>query len=83
MERLIRACSDRARGSGFKLRGWIQIKYKEVLCCEFGEALAQVAQRNNLSHPGSVQGQVSWAFEQPGLAKRVPAYGRGVKLDNL
>jgi len=30
------------------------------------------------SIPGSVQGQVGWSFEQPGLAEGVPAHGRGV-----
>jgi len=28
--------------------------------------------------PGSVQGQVGWGFEQPGLVEGVPAHGRGV-----
>ena len=33
--------------------------------------------------PGSVQGQVGWGFEQPGLVEGVPARGRGVRLDDL
>jgi len=28
--------------------------------------------------PGSVQGQVGWGFEQPGLVEGVPAHSRGV-----
>ena len=28
--------------------------------------------------PGSVQGQVGWSSEQPGLMEGVPAHGRGV-----
>ena len=28
--------------------------------------------------PGSVQGQVGWGFEQPGLVECVPVHGRGV-----
>ena len=28
--------------------------------------------------PGSVQGQVGWGLEQPGLVEGVPAHGRGV-----
>jgi len=28
--------------------------------------------------PGSVQGQVGWSSEQPGLVEDVPAHGRGV-----
>ena len=33
-----------------------------------------------LLHPlaGSVQGQVGWGFEQPGLVEGVPAHGGGV-----
>jgi len=26
--------------------------------------------------PGSVQGQVGWVFDQPGLVEGVPAHGR-------
>jgi len=46
---------------------------------EGGEALAQVAQRScGCPLPGSVQGQVGWGSEQPGLGEDVPAHGRGV-----
>ena len=52
---------------------------EEVLHCEGGEALEQVAQRDCGSPiPGSVQGQAGWGFEQPGLAEGVPAHGRGI-----
>jgi len=56
------------------------IKYtEEILHHEGGEALAQVTQRSCGCHlPGSVQGQVGWGFEQPGLVEGVPAHGRGV-----
>jgi len=55
------------------------MKYKEeILPCEGGEALAQVAQRScGCPLPGSVQGQVGWSFEHPGLVEGVPAHGRG------
>ncbi|GAB0203618.1 mitochondrial enolase superfamily member 1 [Grus japonensis] len=69
----IRECSDRTRGNGFKL------KEEEILYCEGGEALEQVAQRGCGSPlPGSVQGQVGGGFGQRGLVEGVPAYGRGV-----
>jgi len=43
------------------------------------EMLAQAAQRNcGCPLPVSVQGQVGWVFEQPGLVEDVPAHGRGV-----
>ena len=52
---------------------------EEVLCCEGGEALEQVAQRScGCPLPGIVQGQAGWGFEQPDLVEGVPAHGRGV-----
>jgi len=46
---------------------------------EGGETLEQVAQRSyGCPLPGSVQGQVGWGFEQPGLVEDVPAHGMGV-----
>lgn len=51
--------------------------YAEVFPCESGEALAQIAQRScGCPHPGRVQGQVAWGWEQPGLVEGVPASGR-------
>ena len=50
-----------------------------ILHREGGDTLAQVAQRNcGCPLPGSVQGQVGWSSEQPGLVEGVPAHGRGV-----
>jgi len=52
---------------------------KEILHHEGGEALAQAAQRScGCPVPGSVQGQVGWGCEQPGLVEGVPAHGIGV-----
>ena len=52
---------------------------EEILYCEGGEALEQVAQRGcGCPLPGSVQGQAGWGFEEPGLVAGVPAHGRGV-----
>ena len=52
---------------------------EEVLHCEGGEALPQVAQRGSgCPLPGSVQGQVGWGFDQPAVVEGVPAPGRGV-----
>jgi len=55
------------------------MRYKEeILYCEGGEALAQVAQRScGCPLPGSVQGQAGRGFEHPGLVEGVPAHGRG------
>ena len=48
------------------------------------EALEQVAQGScGCPLPGSVQGQVGWGFEQPGLVEGVFACGGGLELDDL
>ena len=50
-----------------------------TLYYEGGDALAQPAQRSpGCPLPGSVQGQVGWGFEQPGLVDGVSALGTGV-----
>jgi len=56
------------------------IRYKEeILHHEGGETPEQVAQRScGCPLPGSVQGQVGWSFEQPGLVEDVPAHSRAV-----
>ena len=63
----------------------LETRYKEdILYCEGGEMLEQVAQWDyELSIPGSIQGQAGWGFEQPGLEGGVPAYGRGLEIDDL
>jgi len=58
--------------------------WEEILPHEGGETLAQVAQRScGCPLPGSVQGQVGWSSEQPGLVEAVPAHGRGLEPDDL
>jgi len=75
----IRESSNRTRDNGFKLKE-SRFRYKEeILYYEGSEALAQAAQRScGCPLPRSVQGQVGWGFEQPGLVKGVPAHGRRV-----
>ena len=79
----VRVCSVRTRGNGFKLDvdlGQIQTRYQEeILYCEGGETLEQVAQRGcGRPLPGSIQGQAEWGSDQSGLEGGVPAYSRGV-----
>jgi len=46
--------------------------------------LERVAQRGCESPlPGDVQGQAGWGCVQPGLEGGVPAYSRGLELDDL
>jgi len=55
----------------------VDFQIKEILYCEGGEALEQVAKTGcGCPLPRSVQGQVGWSSEQPGLAEDVPARGR-------
>jgi len=79
-----RACSDRTRENGCKLKE-IYIRYEEVILHhEGGEAQEQVAQRScGCLLPESVQGQVGWGSEPPGVVEGVPAQGRGLEPDDL
>jgi len=79
-ERLFtRLCSDRTRGNGSKLKEGRFRYQEEILHHEDGETLEQVAQSScGCPLPGSVQGQIGWRSEQPGLADDVPAHGGGV-----
>jgi len=57
---------------------------EEIFYSEGGEALAQVAHRIcGCPLPGSVQGQVGWGSDQPGLVEGVPSRGRGLELNDL
>ena len=57
---------------------------QEILYYEGDETPEQVTQRGcGCLHPGSIQGQAGWGCEQPGLQGGVPAYGRGLELDDL
>ena len=53
--------------------------WEEILHHEGGQTLEQAAQRScEYSLAGSVEGQVGWSSEQPGLLEDVPAHGRRV-----
>ena len=55
----------------------LTVYQEEILYCEGGETLKQVALRGcGYTQPGGVQGQAGQGFEPPGLVGGVPAYSR-------
>lgn len=57
---------------------------EEILHCDSGEPLEQVAERSCRYHiPRNVQLQFGWDFGHSSLVKGVPSHGKVIKLDYL
>ncbi|KAJ7415146.1 hypothetical protein WISP_79600 [Willisornis vidua] len=72
-----KACRDRSKENGFKLKGsGLRLGIRKIYC-ECGETLEQVTQRScGCPVPGNVQGQIGWSFGQSDLVEGVPAHSR-------
>ena len=57
--------------------------YAKKQCWETTTAVAPKFVDFVCSLCGSIQGQAGWGFEQPGLEGDIPAYSRGLELDDL
>jgi len=76
---VVRAYTNKMRRNGFKLEeGRFRLDIRKKFFTN--EMLQHVAQRGGCGcpHPGGIQGQGGWGFEQPGLVGGVSAYSRGV-----
>lgn len=71
---------NRTRDKGFKLRQWVQTRYKQEIFYKVGEALEQVTQTWLMS---PLQKHSRSGSEHHDLGEAVPAHCRGIRVDDL
>lgn len=77
-----RVCAVMGQGGmAWSWNGEVKIRKREVLYCEGGEALEQRSGFSPMS--GSVQGQLGWGPQQPGVKEGVPGQGWGLEWDEF